>query len=179
MFSEIPTFLVAGHETTRYTRLSSSSIFFNWNWQFLDHDTASRWHGRYMLWLKTRRLKRNFVKKYPIYLPIIRQWMIWTDYNIWTLSYAKLCVFTRQSILYNGRQRRMIISLLVSRSPTWRELSTMKSGELLIRFFILFYSHLSLLFYRYRIRKGQTVMVPIALINQDKSIWGEDAGEFK
>ena len=29
MFSEIPTFFVAGHETTRYTRLSSSSIFSN------------------------------------------------------------------------------------------------------------------------------------------------------
>ena len=30
-----------------------------------------------------------------------------------------------------------------------------------------------------RIRKGQFVMIPINLINQDKSIWGEDASEFK
>jgi len=30
-----------------------------------------------------------------------------------------------------------------------------------------------------QIRKGQSVMVPITLINRDKSIWGEDAAEFK
>ena len=31
----------------------------------------------------------------------------------------------------------------------------------------------------YRVRKGQSVMIPIGLINRDKSIWGEDATEFK
>jgi len=30
-----------------------------------------------------------------------------------------------------------------------------------------------------RIRKGQSVMIPICLINRDKSIWGEDSTEFK
>jgi len=30
-----------------------------------------------------------------------------------------------------------------------------------------------------RVRKGQAVMIPIALINRDKSIWGEDATEFR
>ena len=31
----------------------------------------------------------------------------------------------------------------------------------------------------YRIRKGQSVTIPIGLINRDISIWGEDAAEFK
>ena len=31
----------------------------------------------------------------------------------------------------------------------------------------------------YRIRKGQSVLIPISLINRDISIWGEDAAEFK
>ena len=31
----------------------------------------------------------------------------------------------------------------------------------------------------YRIRKGQSIMIPINLINRDTSIWGEDATEFK
>jgi len=30
-----------------------------------------------------------------------------------------------------------------------------------------------------RVRKGQSVSIPVALINRDKSIWGEDAAEFK
>jgi len=30
-----------------------------------------------------------------------------------------------------------------------------------------------------RIRKGQSIMIPICLINRDKSIWGEDSTEFK
>ena len=30
-----------------------------------------------------------------------------------------------------------------------------------------------------RIRKGQSVLIPISLINRDISIWGEDAAEFK
>ena len=32
--------------------------------------------------------------------------------------------------------------------------------------------------YIYRVRKGQSVMIPINVINRDKSIWGEDAAEF-
>ena len=31
----------------------------------------------------------------------------------------------------------------------------------------------------YRIRKGQSVLIPISLINRDISVWGEDAAEFK
>lgn len=30
-----------------------------------------------------------------------------------------------------------------------------------------------------RIRKGQSILVPIALVNRDKLIWGEDSTEFK
>ena len=138
----------------------------------------SRCHGRYMLYLKTSTLKRNFVKRYLIYLLIIQQWMIWMDYLIWTLSYAKLCVFIRRFLVFYGRQGRMIASLLVSLSRTRKELSAMKFGKLLNRF-----SQYVLIFMCgsgwYRIRKGQSVMIPINLINRDKSIWGEDATEFK
>ena len=31
----------------------------------------------------------------------------------------------------------------------------------------------------YRVRKGQPITIPIDLINRDKSIWGDDAAEFK
>ena len=31
----------------------------------------------------------------------------------------------------------------------------------------------------YRVRKDQFIMIPINIINRDKSIWGEDADEFK
>ena len=55
----------------------------------------------------------------------------------------------------------------------------MKFGTLLIRFFTLLHSNLSLIFYQYRVRKGQTVMIPVAVINRDKSVWGEDTAEFK
>jgi len=30
-----------------------------------------------------------------------------------------------------------------------------------------------------RVRKGQTMLIPILLVNRDKSIWGEDATEFR
>lgn len=30
-----------------------------------------------------------------------------------------------------------------------------------------------------RVKKGETVFIPIIAINRDKSIWGEDAKEFK
>jgi len=30
-----------------------------------------------------------------------------------------------------------------------------------------------------RVRKGQTIFIPISLINRDKSIWGDDSMEFK
>lgn len=30
-----------------------------------------------------------------------------------------------------------------------------------------------------RVTKGQTLLIPILAINRDKSIWGEDAMEFK
>ena len=54
----------------------------------------------------------------------------------------------------------------------------MKFGKLLNRFsqYVLIFMRES---GRYRIRKGQSVMIPINLINRDKSIWGEDATEFK
>ena len=39
VFSEIPTFIIAGHETTRYF------ILYNWNWQILNH-----WHSVTMAW---------------------------------------------------------------------------------------------------------------------------------
>jgi len=31
----------------------------------------------------------------------------------------------------------------------------------------------------FRVRKGQTILVPITLVNRDKSIWGEDSTVFK
>ena len=30
-----------------------------------------------------------------------------------------------------------------------------------------------------RVRKGQTLMIPILALNRDKSIWGQDALEFR
>ena len=56
----------------------------------------------------------------------------------------------------------------------------MKFGRLLIRFL---FRHYFLIFCGdaddYRVRKGQSIMIPIIIINRDKSIWGEDADEFK
>lgn len=37
----------------------------------------------------------------------------------------------------------------------------------------------SLLLMLNRVKKGQTMMVPILAMNRDKSIWGEDAKEFR
>jgi hypothetical protein len=61
-----------------------------------------------------------------------------------------------------------------------------RSGKVLssVRYF---YPHLSSSLWltftvncsRNRIKKGQMIMVPIAAINRDKSIWGEDAYEFR
>ncbi|KAG6823565.1 hypothetical protein H0H93_003423, partial [Arthromyces matolae] len=31
----------------------------------------------------------------------------------------------------------------------------------------------------YRIAKGETLLIPIAAINRDKTIWGDDAHEFR
>ena len=44
--------------------------------QILNLGVVSQCHGRYMLYLKINTLKRNFVKRYLIYLLIIQQWMI-------------------------------------------------------------------------------------------------------
>ena len=97
----------------------------------------------------------------------------------WTPSYAKLCVFIRLLLLFYGRQGRMIASLLVNHSQTRKELSVMKFGTL----FIWFSRYILILcgsrFGCYRVGKGQSIVVPISLINRDKSIWGEDAATFK
>ena len=57
----------------------------------------------------------------------------------------------------------------------------MRFGRLLIRFshfhVIIFWSLCGSRWYR--IRKGQSVMIPVAVIHRDKSIWGDDATEFK
>ena len=71
ILSEIPTFIVAGHETTRYTSVHQS--FCN---RFLILGAVSRCVGRYMLYLKTKTFKRNFVTRYLTYLLRIQQWMI-------------------------------------------------------------------------------------------------------
>ena len=133
LLSEIPTFIIAGHETTRYTcpSLTYSAIEI---YQNLNPVVVSPWHGHYILYLRIKTFKRNFVKRYLICPLIIHQWMIWMDCHIWMLSYAKLCVFIRQLVVLCGRRGRMTASLLVSRSRTRRELFTMKSGKLLIRF---------------------------------------------
>ena len=129
ILSEIPTFIIAGHETTRYT---CPQTFCNENHEFWIFGVVSQWHGRYMLYLKINMLRRNFVKRYPIYLLIIQQWKILMDYLIWMLSYAKLCVYIRCLVVFNERQGRMIASLLVSHLRIGRELSVMKFGTLLI-----------------------------------------------
>ena len=73
----------------------------------------------------------------------------------------------------------MIASLLVRRSRTRKELSVTKFGKLWRDSIFILYSHFAWVSMKYRIRKGQSVTIPISLINRDISIWGEDAAEFK
>ena len=100
----------------------------------------------------------NLRERYLVYLLIIEQWIIWIGYLIWTLSYAKL-FFIGRLLVFNGRQGRMINA--VSCSLKRRELSAMtrKFGRLLIRF-----SHILIFVWVwYRIGKGQSAMILIAL----------------
>ena len=107
----------------------------------------------------TNHPQMNLRERYLVYLLIIEQWIIWIGYLIWTLSYAKL-FFIGRLLVFNGRQGRMINAVSCSRKR--RELSAMtrKFGRLLIRF-----SHSLLIFVWvwYRIGKGQSAMILIAL----------------
>jgi hypothetical protein len=46
------------------------------NYQNLNPVVVSRCHGHYILYLKIKTLKRNFVKRYIIYPLLIQRWMI-------------------------------------------------------------------------------------------------------
>jgi hypothetical protein len=90
--AEVPTFLIAGHETTRY----GSSVSFPAHF-VLKEDAARRQHGRCLLWRRPQMFKPSFERNFSASLLRIRPWMNYRHCVISTLLCVRLfaCIHPR------------------------------------------------------------------------------------
>ena len=77
--AEVPTFLVAGHETTRYIPSSRRRDCVS-----SDAMTATRQHGRYTPFQSIPTSKPNCARNFSLSSQIIQPWTKWTPYHTLT-----------------------------------------------------------------------------------------------
>ena len=87
--AEIPTFMVAGHETTREVKIASMTCL-----SLTLFRAAPQRCGHCLLLVRTKRFRLNFEMSYSPLTRTIRLWINWMLSHIWIMSFARLCVCT-------------------------------------------------------------------------------------
>ena len=134
--------------------------------------------GRFLLWPKNQKCKLNFGTNFLQLIPITPPWTNSMHFRIWTWWFVRRCAYILQLWAIFEFAIRMISCPSVHPSRTGMETCFKALGNLTfsLRPFIIIESSPPA---HDRIKKGQILVIPIAAVNKDKSIWGEDAYEFR